>query len=269
MITVGRGPSGKTRVLVAGFFTASTGRGADTAAAGAAGKTILTFSRGVLNALAVSDELPDEAVEVTDELELVRAGILGLDGGGPILAPAIIPLLDNGGPPLSGAATESMGTFATIVPKLEACIELLANGELTTGGLVLLCLALTPPPPFSRRILRPPTPTSVELLRLPKTELARLPLGLPYPLGLTLPSGLLVPLILLELRLRSEMPEDEADRVEVRPRPEGGGPFPPPKKITLSWEGDRNPADASVFEVGDEVDMVAVGGMCIAEECGG
>ncbi|KIO25877.1 hypothetical protein M407DRAFT_24838 [Tulasnella calospora MUT 4182] len=103
-------------------------------------------------------------------------------------------------------------------------------------------------------------------------ELARLPLGLPYPLGLTLPNGLLVPLILLELRLRSDNPEDEADRVEVRPRPEGGGPFPPPpKKITLSWEGDKKPADASVFEGGgDEVDdMVAVGGMCIAEEGGG
>lgn len=283
MITVGRGPSGKTRVLVAGFLRPSTGSGADTAAAGAAGKTILTFSRGVLMALAVSDELPDEAVEVTDELELVLDPILGLGGVGPILAPAVmIPLLDNGGPPLPGAATESIGTLATIVPKLEAGIdiELVANGELTTGGLVLLCLALlTPPPPFpfSRRILRPPatpaaTPTSVELLRLPIMELARLPLGLPYPLGLTLPNGLLVPLILLELRLRSDNPEDEADRVEVRPRPEGGGPFPPPpKKITLSWEGDKKPADASVFEGGgDEVDdMVAVGGMCIAEEGGG
>lgn len=181
MITVGRGPSGKTKLLVAGFFTASTGSGADTAAAGAAGNTILTFSRGVLMALAVSDELPDEAVEVTDELELALEPIFGLDVDA-ILAPAMIPLLDSGGPPLSGATTESIGTFATIVPKLEACNELVANGELTTGGLVLLCLALTPPFPFSRRILRPPTtatPTSVELLRLPKTELARLPLGLP------------------------------------------------------------------------------------------
>ncbi|KAG8963135.1 hypothetical protein FRC00_007594 [Tulasnella sp. 408] len=269
MITVGRGPSGKTKVLLAGFLTASTGSGADTAAAGAAGKTILTFSRGVRMALAVSDELPDEAVEVTDELEFDRDPIFGLDGAGAILAFAIIPLLDSGGPPLSGAATESIGTFATIVPKVEAFNELVANGELTTGGLVLLCLALTPPFPFSRRILRPPTPTSVELLRLPKTEFARLPLGLPYPLGLTLPNGLLVPLILLELRLRSDNPEDEADRVEVRPRPPGEGPFPPPKKITLSWEGDRKPAEASMLEGGDEVDMVAVGGICIAEECGG
>lgn len=142
----------------------------------------MIFSFGVLVALAVP-ELPEETEEEMDDDELVLEPIFGL-GTSPEPVLTAIPLLDSGGPPLDESATGlSSGTFATIVPRLDACMEFV-SGELTDGGLVLACLAdrpLLPPALTPVTTLRPTTdtPTSVDVLRLPITDDARLPLGLP------------------------------------------------------------------------------------------
>lgn len=224
----------------------------------------MTFSLGVLVALAVS-ELLDDADDDIDDDELVLEPIFGR-GTNPEPPLTAMPLLDSGGPPLDESATGlSRGTLATIVPRLDAGIEL-TRGELTAGGLVLACLADSPllPPaltPVTTLLPTTDTPTSVEVLRLPITDDALLPLGLPYPLGLTLPIGLLVPLILLELLDRSEMPEEEADRAEERPRPVEGTCADPKKGTSVSDLGERNPPDDGELTTGGD-EIVAVGGMC-------
>ena len=157
----------------------------------------------------------------------------------------------------------SSGTLATMVPRLDVGMVEFTNGELMLGGLVLACRKLVLPdaPTPAAALLPTATPTSVDDLRLPRTLDARLPAGLPYPEGLTLPNGLLVPLILLDDRERSEIPDaDDADRVDVRPRPVEPPPTTPPlvvgepKKMTSVWVGERKPAEEATDE------MVAVGG---------
>lgn len=233
-------------------------------------------------------EDPEDEILLPDP---VRPNLGFEDVPDPPLRDDAMPLLDNGGPPFappdeddpdaartSGRLPMWRGTFATMVPRLDVGRVQrppLASGELTLGGLMLLCLAdaipFRPPAlttPAATATLLPATPTSVELLLFPRTLDALLPLGLPYPLGLTLPNGLDVPpLTLLELLDRSDTPDDDADRVAVRPRPPLGGTA---EKRASACEGERNPAEPMMLGfgtlagsgavIGGEV-MVAVGGM--------